>query len=268
MPGEPVALGVVVERVVLAHREQRQRRARQPARRRRSSRARSPQAVTQVDARARDQLGDRVAVHAHDLGDLVVRELLELAQGERLALARGQALVGGADLLLVRRQQRLAPAGRDPRRPPTGTAESGISAAAPRGAGRSRRSSRGARPSADRSRSSGRGRQARQPLENLRNVSCVASAASSARAGDPVAEVVGAALVAVVERREGGAVPAAARRASASRSSCGPEAHRSGGPSGRLGDEEGGPFASDNAEPVRNYAREAPGRSSSLAAAP
>ena len=57
--------------------------------------------------------------------------------------------------------------------------------------------------------------EAREPLEHrgeglLRGVGCVLG-----RAGDPVADVVGAALVAVVERREGGAV--AGRRAARER---------------------------------------------------
>jgi hypothetical protein len=66
------------------------------------------ESVAQIDSRAGDQLSHRVAVHVHDLGDLVVRELLELAQRQHLALALGQLGVGAADLLLARLEQEVA----------------------------------------------------------------------------------------------------------------------------------------------------------------
>ena len=66
------------------------------------------QRVAQRDPRARDELRDRVAVHPQEHRDLVVGEPLELAQRERLALARGERCVGRADLLLRRGEQHVA----------------------------------------------------------------------------------------------------------------------------------------------------------------
>jgi|ERR671932_1677159 hypothetical protein len=58
------------------------------------------QLLPQLRSSAPDQLRDGVAVCAEDLGDLVVRTALELAQGKHLAIAERQAGVGGADLVL------------------------------------------------------------------------------------------------------------------------------------------------------------------------
>ena len=141
--------GVVVQRAVLAEREQREGAlAIGRGGGDRAERA-APQPVAEADARAREQLGDRVAVHAHDLGDLVVGQLLQLAQRERLALARGERRVGGADLLLMRLEQHLPLRPVWPRARPTppGRRSRGSRRRVPRGAGgRSRRSWRGARP--------------------------------------------------------------------------------------------------------------------------
>ena len=198
------------QRTVLAEREQRE--GALAIRRGGGDRAEraAPQPVAEADARAREQLGDRVAVHAHDLRDLVVGQLLQLAQRERLALARRERRVGGADLLLMRLEQRPAAPGRSARSSPDPDRDGGVGDL---GGGRR------AAPAVDRvvagvARGSEQvgaelelaARQARQALEHpeerlLRGVGRVV-----ARAGDPVAEVVRAPLVAVVEPREGGAV--------------------------------------------------------------
>ena len=169
----------------------------------------APQPVAQVDPGARDQLGDRVAVHAHDLGDLVIGQALDLAQRERLALAHRQALVGGADLLLVGLEQRVV------------LGALGIAAARADGHGRlgDVAGRRGAAAARDRvvARVASRRQhvggevqvavgQPGQPLEHLQERLLRRVGGVVARAGDPVAEVVGAALVAVVEGGEGGAV--------------------------------------------------------------
>jgi hypothetical protein len=84
---------VLVELPVLLEGDQRQRPlAVRRARRDRGERG-AAQGIAQGDAGSRDELGDRVPVHVHQLGDLVVRELLELPQGEHLALALGQRQV-------------------------------------------------------------------------------------------------------------------------------------------------------------------------------
>ena len=79
-----------------------------------------------------------VAVHLHELGDLVVGEILELAQHEHLALARRKLRVRIADLVLARGEEDVAlgvvvgspgskPVPPPPTPPPTGTAPSAMS---------------------------------------------------------------------------------------------------------------------------------------------
>ena len=60
----------------------------------------APQAMAHVRPRPPGQLGRGVGRDAHDLGDLLVVEVLDLAQGEDLALAQRQLRVRLADLLL------------------------------------------------------------------------------------------------------------------------------------------------------------------------
>ena len=57
--------------------------------------------VAEVDPRPGDQLGDRVAVHLHDLPDLVVGELLQVVQRQHLTLALGQPQARLADFHLL-----------------------------------------------------------------------------------------------------------------------------------------------------------------------
>ena len=194
----------VLEHVVLRERKQRHRGLAVGRRGRDRHERAAAQPVAQVQPRARDQLGDRVAVHAHDLGDLVVGEPAELAQRERLALADGEQRVGGADVLLVGRAQRTAVgllglgAGADRRRGVRDLGGGrGAAAALDRVVARVPR--RGQQVGAEVHVAAG---QARQPLEHLQERLLRGVGRVVRRAGDPVAEVVGAALVPVVQRGE------------------------------------------------------------------
>jgi hypothetical protein len=103
---EPV---VVAAGLAVLARSQQGERALAIRRRGRDRRQRgAAQRVAQADARPRDQLRHGVAVHLHELGDLVVGQVLELTQHEHLALARGQLGVRVADLVLARREEDVA----------------------------------------------------------------------------------------------------------------------------------------------------------------
>ncbi len=62
----------------------------------------------QALARAKDELGDRVLLHADELADLRVRAVLELAEREHQTLARLQMRVRDPHLVLLAAQEQAA----------------------------------------------------------------------------------------------------------------------------------------------------------------
>ena len=97
---------VAGERLAVLAREEQRRHALAFARRR-GDRARRAlvELLAQAQSCPEQELGHRVALDAHDLGDLVVGELLDLAEQQREALARAQAAVRAAHLVLEGREQ-------------------------------------------------------------------------------------------------------------------------------------------------------------------